>query len=192
MEEIVGSEVVARGPANWEWVQAMVAAIDRHVPGASGAGIAIATRDVYQYLRNPGIRDVIETGVRAALPNGAEAVVVGHSLGTVVSYNLLRREGSTQGWQVPLYVTVGSPLAVTAIARALRPNRHPECVGHWFNAMDEADVVSLYPLDVTHFDIDPAIENKTDVRNRTPNRHGISGYLSDPEVAKRIHGALTA
>jgi hypothetical protein len=29
------------------------------------------------------------------------------------------------------------------------------------------------------------------VANPTPNRHGISGYLSDPVVARRIHDALT-
>ena len=36
------------------------------------------------------------------------------------------------------------------------------------------------------------IENKTDVRNPTANRHGISGYLDDAEVARRIHDALLA
>ena len=62
--------------------------------------------------------------------------------------------------------------------------------GGWFNAMDQRDVVALYPLDGTHFPIDPAIENKTDVDNDTENRHGISGYLTDKVVAKRIYDAL--
>jgi hypothetical protein len=56
------------------------------------------------------------------------------------------------------------------------------------------DVVALYPLDTKSFPLDPAnpaIENKTDVRNRTANRHGIAGYLDDQEVARRIYDALT-
>jgi hypothetical protein len=178
------------GPLNWEWVQGIVQAIDEHVPGASGAAIALATRDVYQYLRNPGIRDRIEAGVRMAMQPGVPTVVVSHSLGTVVAYNLLRREGGPQRWQVPLFVTLGSPLAVKAIRSALAPLEHPGCAGHWFNAMDERDVVALYPLTPQRFDVDPAIENKTDVRNETQNRHGISGYLADAEVAQRIAAAL--
>ena len=166
--------------------------IDRCVPLASGASIALATNDVYQYLDNVGIRDEIEAGVRQALQPDVPTVVVAHSLGTVVAYNLLRREGQAQRWNVPLFVTLGSPLAVTAVRAKLAPNRHPPCVGRWFNALDERDVVALYPLDAQSFPIEPPIVNKRDVDNPTSNRHGISGYLSDPEVAKWLHDALIA
>ena len=60
----------------------------------------------------------------------------------------------------------------------------------WFNAMDERDIVPLYALDSENFDVTPPIENKTDVDNFTDNHHGIIGYLSDAEVAKRLHEAL--
>jgi hypothetical protein len=192
VEQALAADVRQRGPLNWEWVQGILQAIDQHVPLASGASIALATRDVYHYLRNPGVRDTIERGVRAAMEPGVPTVVVAHSLGTVVAYNLLRREGAAQNWKVPLLVTLGSPLAVTAIKAALSPIDHPSCVGHWFNAMDERDVVALYPLTRRRFDIDPAIENKTDIDNHTRNRHGIGGYLDDAEVARRIHAALQA
>ena len=192
LAEIAGQDVIARGPLNWEWLQGILKAIDRYVPLASGASIAITTNDVYQYLNNPGIRDEIETGVRQAMQPHVPTVVVSHSLGTVVSYNLLRREGKANRWVVPLYITLGSPLAVTAIKKGLAPNKHPECVGTWFNAMDERDVVALYPLDRENFPITPSIENKRDVHNHTENRHGISGYLNDKEVAKRIYDALVA
>jgi hypothetical protein len=192
LRQVGGQEVVARGPLNWEWSLAIVRAIDRFVPGGSGAGIAIATNDVYQYLRNAGVRDTIEQGVRAALVPGVATVVVGHSLGAVVSYNLLRRDGAAMGWVVPLYVTLGSPLGVSAIRKSLRPIQHPQCVTRWYNALDVRDIVALYPLDANSFDVDPAIENMTSVRNETPNRHGISGYLSDKDVARRVHDALLA
>ncbi|NLF72362.1 MAG: alpha/beta hydrolase [Candidatus Anammoximicrobium sp.] len=193
-EQIAGEaagRVVERGPLNWEWVQAALRAIDRVRP-ASAATIALITNDVYQYLRNPGIRDQIETGIRQAMQPGVPTVVVGHSLGSVVAYSLLRRDGPASGWRVPLYLTVGCPLGVTAIKRALAPNHHPQCVDKWFNAMDDRDVVALYPLSRKHFPISPEIENKTDVDNQTPNRHGIIGYLNDREVARRIYDALVA
>lgn len=186
------AEVVAKGPLNWGWVQAILSTLDQHVPGASGASVALFTNDVYQYLKNPGIRDVIDVGVKKAFTPAVETVVVSHSLGTVVAYNILRRDGDAAGWAVPEFITLGSPLAVKVIKKGLSPIRHPRCAGKWFNAMDERDVVSLYPLDADHFDVDPAIENKTNVDNPTKNRHGISGYLGDPEVARRIHAALSA
>lgn len=191
VREETGAGPQARGPLQWEWLQAILAAIDRRVPGASGASIALATNDVYEYLHNPGIADAIRTGVLAAMPQGEPAVVVSHSLGTVVAYDLLQREGRTRGWNVPLFVTLGSPLAVTAIRRALSPIRFPACAARWFNAMDPRDAVALYPLDHANFGVEPPIENKTDVDNPTPNRHGIDGYLGEAEVARRIHAAFS-
>ena len=122
---------------------------------------------------------------------GVPTVVVSHSLGTVVAYNLLKREGKQNGWVTPLFVTLGSPLAVKAIRKAVAPNRHPEGVGTWFNALDERDVVALYPLNDAFFPTDPAVENKTDVDNPTENRHGIEGYLADPVVAAKIYEGVT-
>ncbi len=191
LQAIVGTDVIRKGPLNWEWVQGILKAIDRHVPKGSGASVALATNDVYQYLFNPNIRDTIDDGVRQAMVPGIPTVVVSHSLGTVVAYRLLRQEGRTQGWDVPLFVTLGSPLAVTAIRDCLTPRTFPKCVKKWFNAMDDRDVVSLYPLDRKNFGV-PGIENKVDVDNHTKNRHGIAGYLDDAEVASRIHEAIMA
>ena len=196
--EAVGEPIRERGPLNSVWVRAVLQTLDA-VPGLSAATIAGATRDVYQYLANGVVRLKIDTGVMQAITPDVESVVVGHSLGSVVAYTLLQREGVSHGWKVPLFVTVGSPLAVNAIRNwapviaGVGGNRTPECVSEWFNAMDPRDVVSLYPLDIQHFPLNPtnpAIENKTDVDNFTSNRHGISGYLRDSVVAKRVYDAL--
>lgn len=197
--DVTNAEVIEKGPANWEWVQGVLRAIDRYVPYGSGSAIALATRDVFQYLKNTGIRTMIDEGVAQAVDPTRETVVVAHSLGTVVAYNLLTQRGGPQGWTVPLFITLGCPLGVEEIRKTVRPltgtHRCPPCAGGWFNAMDDRDVVALYPLTPDAFPLDPsapAIQNKTDVRNRTQNRHGISGYLDDAEVARRIHAALTA
>ena len=126
-----------------------------------------------------------------AIKPGEPTVVVSHSLGTVVAYSITAREGQGRGWKVPTFITVGSPLGVTKIRKTLAPVSQPACIGSWFNALDERDVVALYPLEPPHFNVSPAtIANKRDVRNQTENRHGISGYLNDPEVAKRIYDAI--
>lgn len=56
--------------------------------------------------------------------------------------------------------------------------------------MDERDVVALYPFDKEHFPVDPEFKNKTNVDNKTDDRHGIAGYLGDQDVARRIYDAL--
>ncbi len=190
VQQLAGETIQERGFLNWKWVRNVMKALDTYVPGASSTAVSLATRDVYQYLTSPGFQDEIDSGVKAAFTPGVETVVVGHSLGSVVSYRLLRREGHDLGWKVPLFVTLGAPLGVKMIRTALAPVKHPTCVAKWFNAMDARDIVALYPLDAGHFGVAPPIENKTDVDNPTSNRHGISGYLSDAVVAKRIHDAL--
>jgi hypothetical protein len=191
----VSGDVVERAWFNNERVLGLARLLDRYVPG-SGVTVSLATHDVYLYLKNAAIRDEIETGVMAALTPGVETVVVAHSLGTVVAYNLLRRMGQAQGWKVRRLVTVGSPLGVGEIRTSLKsvgPLRCPECVAGWFNTKDPRDIVALYPLTTEHFPLDPAtpgIENKMDVDNWTENRHGIDGYLDDGTTAKVIYDAL--
>ncbi|CAB3741700.1 Uncharacterised protein [Achromobacter denitrificans] len=186
-----GPVAVERGPQNWRWVHAVLRAIDQRVPG-SGVLIGLLTSDVSLYLRNTNVRGAINGGVGEAFDRPRDKVVVAHSLGSIVAYLLLRQAGSEAGWRVPALITLGSPLGIKAIRGRLGGVRHPDCVGHWFNARDPRDVVALYSLDERNFGIVPAIENKIDVDNSTSNRHGIEGYLEDAEVARRIHDALVA
>ncbi|TFV92690.1 alpha/beta hydrolase [Blastococcus sp. CT_GayMR20] len=182
-------ELVEMGPQNWPWVLAALRVIEK-VPGAGAATLALATRDVYDYLNSPGIQTRIEQGVLEAFADAEECVVVGHSLGSVIAYNVLQRRAAAEKWTVPSLITVGSPLGVRPVVEALAPVSRPEGVIDWFNAYDEHDVVALHPLDPGHFPVQPEVENYGGVDNGTPNQHGISGYLSDRVVAKRIHDAL--
>jgi hypothetical protein len=69
---IGGVHMMQRGPLHWEWSQAVIKAIDRHVPGGNGAAIALAAHDVYQYLHNPTLREIGRRGreARDALERG--------------------------------------------------------------------------------------------------------------------------
>lgn len=179
--------VAERGAANWEWVQAILKTLD-HKNILGDFAIKKATYDVYLYLTIKGIRKKVEAEVAAALDN-SPCVIVAHSLGTVVAYNILR---NAPAMQVAKLITIGSPLGLNSIKKYLDPPLiMPPCVAHgWFNAYDERDVVALNPLDDRHFPITPAIVNKNDVNNDTSNRHGAEGYLKDAEVARKILAAL--
>ncbi|MFD9038710.1 hypothetical protein [Streptomyces bottropensis] len=180
---------IEKGFQNWPWVIAAMRVIEKS-PGLAGASLELVTRDVFRYLRFPGIQTMIEDGVQQALTPDEEHVVVAHSLGTVIAYNLLKRKAHELNWKVPTFITLGSPLAVRPIAQALRPTSRPHGVRDWFNAFDPQDCVALHPLDNDHFPAHPEIENYSQMRNGTPNHHGITGYLEHSVVARRIHDAL--
>lgn len=183
---------IKRGPLNWGWVQTILGVLDKTAPGVSAASVALFTNDVYQYLHKTALRNEMENGVRSAFLPDSEAVVVSHSLGTVIAYNVLSNEAAAPALRVPLFVTLGSPLAVKAVKAKLPLVAHPNNVDQWYNAMDKRDVVSLFPLTSDHFTVFPRIDNNQDVNNPTSNHHGISGYLSDARVARRIYDALIA
>jgi hypothetical protein len=178
-----------RGPLNWEWVQAIFRALDRYGGGMSQAALELFTRDVFLYTTRAGVRDEIDRIVATALTE-EPTVVVGHSLGSVVAYSILRSD--RRSLRIPLFLTVGCPLGVRPIRDQFRPLRFPLPVKEWFNAFDARDVVALYPLDTANFPVTPAIDNYQGVKNSTENRHGIVGYLDDVEVAKRLLDALGA
>jgi hypothetical protein len=178
---------IERGPQNWRFVLAMLRALDQTPLG--GKAIDAITRDVWVYLTFGGIQAKIDAVVKGAIDQ-EPCIVIAHSLGTIVAYNVLSRLSSGAP-EIPLFLTVGSPLGIRAIAAQLpRPLGNPPGVQRWVNARDRRDVVALYPLDTDHFDILPAIEDFSNVDNFTENRHSIEGYLADPFVARCIHEAL--
>jgi len=186
IELFIADKVRERGPLNWEWVQALLRAADV-MPGVSARAIQGFTRDVFIYLSRSLVRKAVNAVVDAALPSG-KTILIAHSLGTVVAYDVLTN--LERKVDIPLLVTVGSPLGIGPIRRTLAPLRFPGGVASWFNALDGRDVVALYQLDATTFPIAPPVENYAGVRNGTENAHGIAGYLNDPIVAKRIYEAL--
>jgi hypothetical protein len=187
IEDEMGPGAETRGPENWGWVQAIIRIIDRHTPGVSEFSIGQLLRDVFVYVNDGPVRKAINKIVADQL-TGEPTVVVAHSLGTVVGYEVLRNHA---GYSVPRLITVGSPLGIRAIRdRLATPLVMPAGVGDWYNAFDDRDVVALYPLDADNFGIKPPIENYPFVKNHTDNRHGIDGYLDDPKVAAHIAKAL--
>jgi hypothetical protein len=182
-----GHDPSPRGPLNWKWVQAILRAVDKNTSGMNQKAIETLTRDVFLYSTRAGVTDEIDRVVASKLTE-EPTVIVSHSLGTVVAYHILRTDRRVL--QVPLFVTLGSPLGVRALRDQFRPLQYPSAVGAWYNAFDTRDVVALYPLDANNFPVRPPIENNPSVQNETSNRHGIAGYLHNGDVARRILNAF--
>ena len=180
-----GNLPVEKGPQNWAWVQAVARLLDRTFTGLPEGTLEVFLRDVFLYTRKSAVRSAIDAIVARHL-TGDTRVVVGHSLGSVVAYNVLKAAAD----KPPLFVTVGSPLGVRAIRSKLGVLTNPAGGKGWYNAYDPRDVVALNPLDTTNFGVDPAIVNYDGVNNQTSNRHGIVGYLNDPHIARAIRAGF--
>lgn len=181
--------VKEKGPLQWEWVHAILKALDKNKKIGKFV-VDQFTRDAYVYLNYPAVATKIHDIVRPAIEGASPCVVVGHSLGSIVSYRLLSELAGKV--EVRAFISVGSPLGLNTVRNTLtRPLAMPTKVGTWRNAYDDRDVVALLPLDSKTWPITPAIENFSEVRNQTDNAHGIEGYLNDKQVAAWVVEGLT-
>lgn len=150
--------------------------------------------DVIDYLY-AGFADRMRAPVRATLlQDPAPKVVVAHSLGTIITYDVLS-EAAFKTRALPLLVTVGSPLGIGNVQarlrdRAGRPNPVPKGVKAWANFADRFDPVAL---DATLRDaFEPPVDFAVDdaVNNGAPNNHDLTGYLSIGVVGTMIRQAM--
>jgi hypothetical protein len=180
-----GVSVAAQGFPMDRRLNAVLRVIERLSP-LHGEVCMSLLKQAYAYLKRPGVKDIVDAIVRPVLDAGP-AVVVSHSLGTVVTFKLLRQltlEG--RPLQVPLFITLGSPLPLMAVQAALGPAFFvPSGVDRWINAVDPNDLISLgRGLDPTNFTT--GIQNVTDIRNIPGNPHAITGYIGDARISAAI------
>jgi pimeloyl-ACP methyl ester carboxylesterase len=166
---------------------AIVSLLERISP-LRGRIAAKVVRQAYVYLANKNARKDIDNIVRPRLGTG-EVIVVSHSLGTVVAFNLLRElSASGADIKVPLFVTLGSPLAITEVQRWVGGTFViPKAVKAWMNFYDKGDPVTLGRSLSTGFTsgiVDTIVDNNTD------NSHSIAGYLDDKALINPLNLAL--
>lgn len=146
----------------------------------------------HAYIRNQYVHDEVNKLVRPLFEDDEPAIVVSHSLGTIVSYSLLR-EFAQKGRprQSPLLVTLGSPLGIDSVRKGFpKPRIKPDNILRWVNGSDPEDFVALRP-ELTNDNFGPGIENYPDIENGHADPHSISGYLSDSRIAKAIAESIS-
>ena len=142
-------------------------------------------KDVYAYFFGgfkQGMRQVVRDALRDL---DGPVIVIGHSLGSIIAYDVLREQGSSS-LDVSLFVTVGSPLGVTEVQDLVeRPLVAPGPVTAWRNASDARDLVAM---DHTIRPEYAPVEKCTDfyVVNDSATHHGIREYLRAVPVRQPI------
>ncbi len=143
-------------------------------------------------VRGERMRDSLRERLRAG---GEPFIVVAHSQGTMIAYCVLMEE-EFANLDIPLFVTIGSPLGVDEVQDFIRDLTKtkklavPPNVQRWINVCDPLDPVAL-DKDIT----DDYVANKRGVRvenhiafnpDSPRHPHSATGYLTLEEVRQPI------
>jgi hypothetical protein len=173
-----------------KWLKAIARVIEKVSPLHGTLAMRVLGQ-AHAYIRNQHNHDEVNKLVRPLFEDDEPAIVVSHSLGTIVAYSLLREFArNNRPRQSPLLVTLGSPLGIDSVRKGFpKPRTRPDNVLRWFNGADPEDFVALQGK-LTDETFGPGIENFPDFENGHDNPHSITGYLSDPRVARAIAEAI--
>ena len=155
-------------------------------------------RDVNDLFVDPErgklMRDSLRERLRA---KGGPFVVVAHSQGTMIAYCvLMEEEFAAPGYDIPLLVTIGSPLGIDEVQDYIRELTGrkklvvPPNVHRWINVCDPLDPVAL-DKDISD-DFAPnakgvLIENHVKFNPDSPRHpHSGTGYLALEEVRQPV------
>lgn len=187
IEAEVSETVVAQGAGPHKKLLKAIARVIETVSPFHGTLALRVLGQAHAYIRNQHVHDEVNKLVRPLFEDDEPAIVVSHSLGTIVAYSMLREFAKNgRPRQSPMLVTLGSPLGIDSVRRGFpKPRVKPDNVLRWINGADPEDFVALRP-ELTNDNFGPGIENYPDIENGDENPHSIAGYLSDPRIAKAI------
>ncbi|MFB7998786.1 endopeptidase [Streptomyces sp. NPDC056002] len=163
--------------------------LDRRKPDGLVGKLIRVLREVHTYLTDPDLAADVRKHV---LQDADEhtTVLIGHSLGSVIAYDMLRYEElaapGTAGAAVHTLVTCGSPLAIPTVQRGLgiSEGRLAGTAPHirWINVFDPGDVVT------GGAGLALAADGVTDfaVSNGVRDPHAATKYLRTAPVARAV------
>ncbi len=152
-------------------------------------------RDVNDFLFVPARREVMRRSLKDRLePGGGPFVVIAHSQGTMIAYDVL---SEMSGLDVPLFVTIGSPLGIQEVQDQLKRFTKqkklgvPACVGRWINVYDDDDPVAVDEKLANDYLPKNTIQD-IEVRNldSPAHPHSGTGYLRTDPVRHAVRDAV--
>ena len=173
---INGNDIIPMGNSLLRTVVRIASALENKAPQRTEIVLRLL-KQAYTYLSMQSARKAVDNVVRPLIEQRPR-ILITHSLGTVIAYNILQQlENEGSSINIPLFVTLGSPLGLAAVkARINTPRKKPNIVQRWVNYYDTSDLVTLgRSLDINTFAEN--IENDGTVNNKSRNAHNVAGYL---------------
>jgi len=180
------------------------------IPLLPDPAVKSAVRETERYFKNQdgvadAIREVVKVPLRRMLANGERVLLIGHSMGAIIAYDVLWEMSRVE--KVPggidEFLTLGCPLGMHYVQRQLLGylidgHRFPTNIGRWVNIAAQGDLTALVPEIHGHFkamvergQIESIKDIHHDVFNSFRNEKGLNahrsyGYLVERHVAQTI------
>ncbi|MFW2374207.1 MAG: lipase family protein [Gammaproteobacteria bacterium] len=151
------------------------------------------------------IREKLKNILRPLLANNEKILIIGHSLGSVVSYDTLWELSHLEQLEGKLdFLTIGSPLGMNYVQHRIMGHaekgqkRYPSLISHWTNIASVGDVTALDREIHDDFSemlklgiIDHLQDHCKGIYNFFKNDQGLNchrsyGYLVNPAVGKVV------
>ncbi|GGW50486.1 MULTISPECIES: serine peptidase [Streptomyces] len=163
-------------------------------PGVMEWFMVRLAREVCLYLQPAAAREAVQERVREAIVAHQPDVVIAHSLGSVIAYEVLH---DCLDVQVPLLITLGSPLAMPkAVFHRLTPSpdngrgEKPRAVHRWANLADPGDLIAL-PVKGISRRFDGVESDEHCSVHQTYRFHHVEQYLKADKLARLLAGVPT-
>lgn len=198
LEVLTGESVEAMGFGNW--MRRMVRGIGE-IKWFAPTGFALAERFVNRslkqisaYLANKELKEEIQSRVSAVIDDSTRAIV-GHSLGSVVAYEVVAKLDT----DLPLLVTLGSPLGLgTVVFDKVQPQppSFPSSARLWVNVADTDDLVAADPDLSSKFGAsmpegaefrNPPVDNGAQPHSA---KHYLTKAVVGEPIAEKLEGGL--
>ena len=156
--------------------------------------VGMFASDVIDYLYGPFKPQMQAPVIQAIKATPRPKVVLAHSLGTIISYDVLADPSMTGLSEVTL-VTIGCPLGIGNVQNRLRngagrPNPVPDGITGWSNFADRWDPVALDQTMRDEFEPPKDMPTDEQVNNPARDNHELFGYLSVALVRDAIVAAV--
>ncbi|WP_439673950.1 hypothetical protein [Embleya sp. MST-111070] len=169
-----------------------IARVDRRCGNGAGRLVFSRISEMYGYFKDKDKAEQIRTRVREAVEQTGTPLIIAHSLGSVVVYDMFQRgqiPAPAAGTGVTQLITCGSPLAWMPVQRKLGLTataglRLPMGVA-WLNVYDPRDPVTagVGLVALAPELIDAPVDNRNDP-------HAADRYLEQKAVALGVQAAL--
>ncbi|MBF7682874.1 hypothetical protein I2F27_05960 [Acinetobacter sp. B5B] len=162
-----------------------------HFPNFHESLVEKFIAEAYLYWYQATFRHAIHTRIKACFDPKEKHIVVAHSLGTIVAYNLLHELSAD--YQIERFITLASPLPFNVVQKNIKaPMSRPHGLhGDWYNFYSKDDYLTTFPMSPPLFDFEPRVHNKL-ITTFVDKPHEIIGYLQHPSVIRCIFNQTSA
>lgn len=190
------------------WIADLMPFLIRFAPDPAIKATIAETRRYFENTKNIAfrIREVLKNQIKSAWLENREILLIGHSMGSIISYDALWELGRKEGYQgkIDMFLTIGCPLGMRFVQHRLvdagvsAEMRYPNNIRQWLNIASMGDLTALDPYLAGDYEemvnrgfTESIRDEHSDVYNYFVSTEGLNvhrsyGYLVNEKVGAAI------